>query len=150
MQQLGNSLLSLRNHPILPQGIGQVDKVMLTTWSDTGEPRQYIFIRTNEEWRRSGTNDALVGMDALIWRLGTMQTDGKNGESAPKNPVRLMRWDFFKQNLSTPVLVLSFSNEQDKDGVKSWVQVGPEGPWFPLQSQAVAEILGHLPTPLEK
>lgn len=150
VQQLGNSLLSLRNHPILPQGIGQVDKVMLTTWSDTGEPRQYIFIRTNEEWRRSGTNDALVGMDALIWRLGTMQTDGKNGESAPKNPVRLMRWDFFKQNLSTPVLVLSFSNEQDKDGVKSWVQVGPEGPWFPLQSQAVAEILGHLPTPLEK
>ena len=150
VQQLGNSLLSLRNHPILPQGIGQVDRVMLTTWSDTGQPGQYVFVRENEEWRRSDTGDALVGMDALLWRLGTMQTDGKNGEVAPKNPVRLMRWDFFKQNSSTPVLVLSFSNEQDKDGIKSWVQVGADGPWFPLQSQAVAEILGHLPTSREK
>ncbi len=149
VQQLGNSLLSLRNHPVLPQGIGQVDKVLLTTWSDTGQPRQYVFIRENDEWRRNGTKDILVGMDALIWRLGTMQTDGKNGDSVPKNPVHIMRWDFFKQNSSVPVLVLSFSNEQDKDGIKSWVQVGSDGPWFLLQSQVVSEILGHLPAPLE-
>ena len=149
VQQLGNSLLSLRNHPVLPQGIGQVDRVMLTTWNDKGEPRQYVFIRENDEWRRSGTKESLVGMDALIWRLGTMQTDGKNGESAPKNPVRLMRWDFFRHNSNAPILVLSFSNEQDKDGIKSWVQVGLDGPWFPLQSQVVSEILGHLPAPLE-
>lgn len=149
VQQLGNSLLSLRNHPVLPQGIGQVDRVMLTTWNDKGEPRQYVFIRENDEWRRSGTKESLVGMDALIWRLGTMQTDGKNGESAPKNPVRLMRWDFFRHNSNAPILVLSFSNEQDKEGIKSWVQVGLEGPWFPLQGQVISEILGHLPTPLE-
>ena len=149
VQQLGNSLLSLRNHPVLPQGIGLVDRVMLTTWNDKGEPSQYVFIRENDEWRRNGTKESLVGMDALIWRLGTMQTDGKNGESAPKNPVRLMRWDFFRHNSTAPVLVLSFSNEQDKDGIKSWVQVGPDGPWFPLQSQVVSEILGHLPAPLE-
>ena len=106
-------------------------------------------MRENEEWRRNGSKDALVGMDALIWRLGTLQTDGENGNSAPQNPVRLMRWDFFRQNSSVPILVLSFSNEQDKDGIKSWVQVGADGPWFPLQSQVVSEILGHLPTPLE-
>lgn len=149
VQQLGNSLLSLRNHPVLPQGIGQVDKVMLTTWSGTGQPRQYVFVRENDEWRRNGTDGPLVGMDALIWRLGTMQTDGKNGGLAPKNPVRLMRWDFFKHDSVTPILVLSFSNEQDKEGIKSWVQVGLEGPWFPLQGQVISEILGHLPTPLE-
>lgn len=149
VQQLGNSLLSLRNHPVLPQGIGQVDRVMLTTWNDKGEPRQYMFIRENDEWRRNGTEGPLVGMDALIWRLGTMQTDGKNGVAAPKNPVRLMRWDFFKHNSPTPILVLSFSNEHNNDGIKSWVQVGADGPWFPLQSQVVAEILGHLPAPLE-
>lgn len=149
VQQLGNSLLSLRNHPVLPQGIGQVDRVMLTTWSDKGDPRQYVFIRENDEWRRNGMQGPLVGMDALIWRLGTMQTDGKNGVAAPKNPVRLMRWDFFRHSSATPILVLSFSNEHDKDGIKSWVQVGSDGPWFPLQSQVVAEILGHLPAPLE-
>ena len=149
VQQLSNALASLRNHPVLPQGIGLVDRVLLTTWSDTGEPRQYAFVRENEEWRRNGSKDALVGMDALIWRLGTLQTDGKNGNSAPKNPVRLMRWDFFRHNSSAPILVLSFSNEQDKDGMKSWVQVGADGPWFPLQSQVVSEILGHLPAPLE-
>ena len=149
VQQLSNALASLRNHPVLPQGIGQVDRVLLTTWSDAGEPRQYAFVRENEEWRRNGSKDSLVGMDALIWRLGTLQTDGKNNDSAPKNPVRLMRWDFFRHNSSTPVLVLSFSNEQDKDGIKSWVQVGADGPWFPLQSQVVSEILGHLPAPLE-
>ncbi len=149
VQQLSNALASLRNHPVLPQGIGQVDRVLLTTWSEAGEPRQYAFVRENEEWRRNGSKDSLVGMDALIWRLGTLQTDGKNNDSAPKNPVRLMRWDFFRHNSSTPVLVLSFSNEQDKDGVKSWVQVGADGPWFPLQSQVVSEILGHLPAPLE-
>ena len=149
VQQLSNALASLRNHPVLPQGIGLVDRVLLTTWSDAGEPRQYAFVRENEEWRRNGSKDALVGMDALIWRLGTLQTDGENGNSAPQNPVRLMRWDFFRHNSSAPVLVLSFSNEQDKDGIKSWVQVGADGPWFPLQSQVVSEILGHLPTPLE-
>ena len=149
VQQLSNALASLRNHPVLPQGIGQVDRVLLTTWSDAGEPRQYAFMRENEEWRRNGSKDSLVGMDALIWRLGTLQTDGKNNDSAPKNPVRLMRWDFFRHNSSTPILVLSFSNEQDKDGLRSWVQVGADGPWFPLQSQVVSEILGHLPAPLE-
>ena len=149
VQQLSNSLLSLRNHPILPQGIGLVDRVMLTTWNDKGLPRQYVFVRENEEWRRQGAEDTLVGMDALIWRLGTMQTDGNNGNSSPQNPVRLMRWDFFSQGSTVPTLVLSFSNEQDMDGIKSWVQVGPDGPWFPLQSQVVTEILGHLPAPLE-
>ncbi len=149
VQQLSNSLLSLRNHPILPQGIGLVDRVMLTTWNDKGQPRQYVFVRENDAWRRLGAEESLVGMDALIWRLGTMQTDGNNGNSSPQNPVRLMRWDFFSQGSTVPTLVLSFSNEQDMDGIKSWVQVGPDGPWFPLQSQVVTEILGHLPAPLE-
>lgn len=143
VEQLGRSLLSLRSRPILPNGVGQVQAAKLIVWNSKGEEQIREFSRSDSGWSEFDNSINLIGVDTIFWRLGTLQTEGRTGHNPPEDLNPVMRWEFFYNN-DTPSLELTFLSSP-QDSSKHWVQVGPEGPLYPVHYGAINEILGLLP-----
>lgn len=144
LEQLGRALLSLRSRPVLPSGIGQVHKSRLTLWNSKGEAQVREFARSPNGWSENNNNAALVGIETIFWRLGTLQTEGKAEHKPPSDLMPVMAWELFYSK-EEPLKLTFYVSKSDP--TTSWVRLGQEGAFFPVLSRTITEIFSLLPAP---
>ena len=145
VEQLARSLLSLRSRPVLPSGVGQVQTAKLTLWNSKGEEQIREFSRNVSGWNEQHSNTNLVGVDTVFWRLGTLQTEGKVDKKVPDDIIPVMRWEF-SYNTNDPILEVTFYS-RPQESKEHWVRIAKDGPFYPVHTGAINEILGLLPAP---
>ena len=145
VEQLGRSLLSLRSRPVLPSGIGRVEKVKLLIWDAQGQEQSRVFSRSETGWSELDSAVTLIGVDTLLWRLGTLQTEGRSEGPLPEDLVPLLRWQFeYEQGKDD--LTLTFYTSPSENNC-NWVRINEETTCYPVHFGSINEILTLLPAP---
>ena len=103
------------------------------------------FSRNISGWNEQHSNATLVGVDTVFWRLGTLQTEGKADKAVPEDIIPVMKWEFLYSNNEPPLQVTFYS--RPKESKQHWVRIATDGPFYPVHTGAINEILGLLPAP---
>ena len=143
VEQLGRSLLSLRSRPVLPSGIGRVKKAALVLWDAHGQEQSREFFHSENGWSELDSAIRLVGVDTLLWRLGTMQTEGRSDNNLPSDIVPVIRWKFEYEDGKDALALTFYASQSEKN--YNWVQVNEEETYYPVHFNSVNEILALLP-----
>lgn len=145
VEQLGRSLLSLRSRPVLPNGIGHVQKATLIIWDVHGKKQTREFFRSENGWSELDSTIRLIGVDTVFWRLGTLQTEGGSDGSLPTDITPIIRWQFEYGDGKKPLTLTFYASRMKKN--YNWVRVNDEPAYYPVHFGSINEILTLLPAP---